>query len=47
MVEIFIINEIMKTYTNNTEEVGFYYYRDAEKNEIDFLILRNAKLSLI
>ena len=47
MVETFIINEIMKTYTNNTEEAGFYYYRDADKNEIDFLILRNAKLSLI
>lgn len=45
MVETFIINEIMKTYTNNTEEAGFYYYRDADKNEVDFLILRNAKLS--
>ncbi len=47
MVETFIVNEIMKTYYDNTEEAGFYYYRDAEKNEIDLLILRDAKLSLI
>lgn len=47
MVETFIVNEIMKTYSDNTEEAGFYYYRDAEKNEVDLLILRDAKLSLI
>lgn len=47
MVETFIINEIMKTYSNNTEEAGFYYYRDSSKNEIDLLILRNATLSLV
>ena len=47
MVETFIVNEIIKTYTNNTEEAGFYYYRDAEKYEIDLLILRDAMLSLI
>ena len=47
MVETFIVNEIMKTYSNNTEEAGFYYYRDAEKREVDLLILRNARLSLI
>lgn len=47
MVETFIINEIMKTYSNNTEEAGFYYYRDAQNNEVDFMILRNAELTLI
>ena len=47
MVETFIINEIMKTYSNNTEEAGFYYYRDSENNEVDFIILRNAKLTLV
>lgn len=47
MVETFIVNEIMKTYSDNTEEARFYYYRDAEKNEVDLLILRDAKLSLI
>lgn len=47
MVETFVVNEIMKTYSNNTEEAGFYYYRDSENNEIDLIILRDAKLSLI
>lgn len=47
MVETFIINEIMKTYSNNTEEAGFYYYRDSENNEVDFIILRDAKLTLV
>lgn len=47
MVETFIVNEIMKTYSNNTEEAGFYYYRDAGGTEVDLIILRNAKLSLI
>ncbi len=47
MVETFIVNEIMKSYSNNTEEAGFHYYRDSSKNEIDLVILRNAKLTLI
>lgn len=47
MVETFIVNEIMKSYSNNTEEAGFYYYRDSEKYEVDLLILRDAKLTLI
>lgn len=47
MVKTFIVNEIMKTYSNNTEEAGFYYYRDSENNEIDLIVLRDAKLSLI
>ena len=47
MVETFFINEIMKSYSNNTEEAGFYYYRDSQKHEIDLLILRDGRLSLI
>lgn len=47
MVETFIVNEIMKSYSNNTEEAGFYYYRDSEGHEVDLLILRDAKLTLI
>lgn len=47
MVETFVINEIMKSYSNNTEEAGFYYYRDSQKHEIDLLILRDGRLSLI
>lgn len=47
MVETFIVNEILKSYSNNTEEAGFYYYRDSQNNEIDLIILKNAELSLI
>lgn len=47
MVETFIVNEILKSYSNNTEEAGFYYYRDSQNNEIDLILLRNAELSLI
>ena len=47
MVETFVVNEIMKTYSNNTEEAGFYYYRDSQRYEIDLLILRDGRLSLI
>lgn len=47
MVETFIVNEILKSYSNNTEEAGFFYYRDSEKYEIDLVILRNGNLSLV
>ena len=44
MVETFIVNEIMKSYSNNTEEAGFHYYRDSSKNEIDLVIEENGTL---
>ena len=47
MAETFIINEIIKTYTNNREPAGFYYYRDSNGNEIDFIILSEGELTLI
>jgi predicted AAA+ superfamily ATPase len=47
MVETFIVNEILKSYKNNKEDAGFYYYRDSKMNEIDLMILRNGMLSLI
>lgn len=47
MVETFIVNEILKSYRNNKEDAGFYYYRDSQMNEIDLMILRNGVLSLI
>ncbi|MCL1811486.1 MAG: DUF4143 domain-containing protein, partial [Methanomassiliicoccaceae archaeon] len=43
----FIVNEILKSYKNNREEAGFFYYRDSQMNEIDLMILRDGKLSLI
>ena len=47
MLETFIVNEILKTYSNNTESAGFYYYRDSKKNEIDLIMLKNGQLTLI
>ncbi len=47
MVETFMVNEIMKSYLNNTEDAGFYYYRDSAMNEIDLLILKNGTFNLI
>jgi predicted AAA+ superfamily ATPase len=47
MAETFIINEIIRTYRNNREYAGFYYYRDSSMNGIDLVILRNGTLSLI
>ena len=49
MVETFIINEIIKSYTNNRKKdsVSFYYYRTFDKQEIDLIILFDGKLSLI
>lgn len=47
MTETYIVNEILKSYKNNRETAGFYYYRDSAMNEIDLMILRNGTLSLI
>lgn len=47
MVETFIVNQILKSYSNNREESGFYYYRDSSMNEIDLILLRNGRMSLI
>lgn len=47
MVETFIINEILKSYKNNREDAGFFYYRDSAMNEIDLIIMRDGILSLI
>ena len=30
-----------------TEDAGFYYYRDKNGNEIDLIMIRNGKLTLI
>ena len=47
MVETFIVNEILKSYRNNREGAGFFYYRDSQMNEIDLIIQADGKLSLI
>lgn len=49
MVETYIINEIIKSYKNNHKDIetSFYYYRTYDKDEIDLVILRDGKISLI
>lgn len=49
MVETFIVNEIIKSYKNNRydKEASFYYYRNSNQEEIDLIIVRDGKISLI
>lgn len=47
MVRTFIVNEVMRSYSDNCEEAGFYRYRDPERYEVDLLVLRDGKLTLI
>lgn len=47
MVETYIIDEIMKTYRNARIEPSLYYYRSTGDNEIDFVMVREGKVSLI
>ena len=47
MVETYIVNEILKSYSNNAEDAGFYHYRDKNGNEIDLIMVKGGKLSLI
>lgn len=47
MVETYIVNEIIKTYTDNREDAGFYFYRDTNGNEIDLLIVRDGRVTMV
>ena len=47
MAETYIVNEIIKTYTNQKENAAFYYYRSSDGNEVDLLIQRNGEINLI
>lgn len=47
MVETYIVNEILKSYRNNREEIPFYYYRDNNGKEIDLVTISNGEMSLI
>ena len=46
-METFAVNEIRKSYLNNNLDFDAYYYRDSEQNEIDLVLLSNAKLTLV
>ncbi len=47
MVETLIVNEVMKSYSNNRVEAGFNYYRDTGGNEVDLVISKDGVNTLI
>jgi len=46
-METMVVNEIRKSYINNNLQFNAFYYRDSNQNEIDLILLENAKLTLI
>jgi len=46
MVETYIVNEIMKSHSNNGRNTGFHYFRD-QGNEIDLVMTYGGVLTLI
>ena len=46
-METYVMNEIRKSYLNNGLAFSGMYYRDSNQNEIDLILLENAKLHLI
>ena len=47
MTETFIVGEIMKTHINNGRRTPFYYYRDSNGNEIDFLMVYDGRMEMV
>lgn len=45
--ETFVFNEIRKTYINAGAKPQMYYYRDANQNEIDLVLLHDGELSCV
>lgn len=45
--ETFIFNEIRKSYMNACISQEYYYYRDADQNEVDLILIRDGSLSCI
>jgi predicted AAA+ superfamily ATPase len=41
ILETYVVSEIIKSYIHHSEQAQFYFYRDKDKNEIDFIIERN------
>ncbi len=41
MFETYVVDEILKSYSNNTLQCDFSYYRDSNGNEIDLLMMRD------
>ena len=47
MLETFIVNEIIKTYRNRKTDVPTYFYRKNEKDEIDLVMIKDGKMTLV
>ena len=44
MLETYVFAEIMKSYWHNGDSPNIYFYRDADQNEIDFVMEKNMTL---
>ncbi len=44
ILETYVFSEILKTYWHNAKSAPIYFYRDKDKNEIDFIIEQNQTL---
>lgn len=47
MLETFIVSEIMKTYRNRKTDVPIYFYRKNDKDEIDIVMIKDGKMTLV
>ncbi len=49
MTKTYIINEILKSYSNLRKDrsASFYYYRDSQQSEIDLIILKDGNLTAL
>lgn len=46
-IETYIVNEIIKSYYNNGIDANFFFYRDADQNEIDLIVQEKGILTLV
>ena len=42
LFETLVVNEVRKTYMNDGEDAKIFYYRDANQNEVDLVIIRSG-----
>ncbi len=47
LFETYVVNEIMKSYDNNSKTCDFSYFRDNNGNEIDLLMFRDDMVTMI
>lgn len=47
LVETYIVNEIIKSYSNNCTKCGIFFFRDRNNHEIDLVLLKDSKLHMV